>query len=289
MKIKKEKVDYRTLKVKDKILFHLSNAWFPVALIFFIFLSVVTRNPGVAFVIAIAIGSYLGYVHVTMQNVLKIRRSGLNNHNEFDVAFAALLVAIAKAEGEVSKVEIEYIERRIREEFFYTDYESVLLLLRDNFKREKIFISAYTGQVERDFSVSEKVQLLHVLVGLALADKLLTSAEESLLQQITREIGIPYRTLDSILAMYRFQREFEQKKEKPKSSYKTALNDAYKILEIEVDATAQEIKKAYKKLAIIHHPDKVAHLGDDIQKKAAEKFKIIVGAYDLICDAKGIV
>ena len=55
--------------------------------------------------------------------------------------------------------------------------------------------------------------------------------------------------------------------------------DYYKILGVEKTATAGEIKKTYRKLAIKYHPDKAP---DD--KKAEEKFKEINEAYDVIGD-----
>jgi DnaJ family protein C protein 7 len=67
--------------------------------------------------------------------------------------------------------------------------------------------------------------------------------------------------------------ELEMKKSKRK--------DYYKILGIEKDATEQEIKKAYRKLAIIHHPDK--NPDDD---GAADRFKEIQEAHETLSDAQ---
>ena len=57
--------------------------------------------------------------------------------------------------------------------------------------------------------------------------------------------------------------------------------DYYKILGVEKSATQEEIKKAYRKLAIKFHPDK--NPGD---KKSEEKFKEINEAYDVCGDAE---
>ena len=62
---------------------------------------------------------------------------------------------------------------------------------------------------------------------------------------------------------------------------------AYKVLEIEPSATDDEVKKAYKKMALKHHPDKVATLGDDVKKAAEEKFKAVVAAYESIKKERG--
>ena len=56
--------------------------------------------------------------------------------------------------------------------------------------------------------------------------------------------------------------------------------DYYEILGVSKDATPDEIRKAYKKLAIKWHPDK--HVDD--KKEAEEKFKEIAGAYSVLSD-----
>jgi len=65
-------------------------------------------------------------------------------------------------------------------------------------------------------------------------------------------------------------------------------DSAYKILEITPDATDEEVKKAYRKMALKYHPDKVTHLGDDIQKTAKEKFQELNNAYEEIKKQRGL-
>lgn len=66
-------------------------------------------------------------------------------------------------------------------------------------------------------------------------------------------------------------------------------NWAYKVLGITKDATNEEIKKAYRKMAMKYHPDRVASLGEEESKKAAEQFKKIQSAYDEICKQRNIL
>jgi DnaJ like chaperone protein len=66
------------------------------------------------------------------------------------------------------------------------------------------------------------------------------------------------------------------------------LEEAYKVLEIEPTATDEEVKAAYRKLALKHHPDKVATLGEDVKKAAEEKFQQINNAKERIYKARGI-
>ena len=67
-----------------------------------------------------------------------------------------------------------------------------------------------------------------------------------------------------------------------------STNGAYKILEINASATDDEVKKAYRKMAVKYHPDKVQHLGDDFQKMAEDKFKTLNEAYQQINKERGL-
>lgn len=61
---------------------------------------------------------------------------------------------------------------------------------------------------------------------------------------------------------------------------RTEFKDPYKILGIERAATPIEIKRAYRTQANRYHPDKVAHLGEEFQTLAKEKFQDIQWAYE---------
>ena len=69
--------------------------------------------------------------------------------------------------------------------------------------------------------------------------------------------------------------------------YRNADSD-YKILGIESSATDDEVKKAYRKMAIKFHPDKVASMGEEYEKGAKEKFQQIQSAYDNLKKNRGI-
>lgn len=55
--------------------------------------------------------------------------------------------------------------------------------------------------------------------------------------------------------------------------------DPYTVLGVARNASADEIKKAYRRLVNTYHPDKVGHMGEEFQQLAEEKFKEIQEAY----------
>ena len=66
------------------------------------------------------------------------------------------------------------------------------------------------------------------------------------------------------------------------------MKDYYDILNISKNATEADIKKAYRKMAIKYHPDKISHLGDEFQQAAKEKFQKVNEAYETIKKERGI-
>ena len=63
---------------------------------------------------------------------------------------------------------------------------------------------------------------------------------------------------------------------------------AYKVLGVTPSASDEELKRAYRKLALQHHPDKVAALGDDVREAAEKKFQEINNAKETIWKARGM-
>ena len=128
-------------------------------------------------------------------------------------------------------------------------------------KREKRFRS------QMDYS--QRLQLYYFLVSLGASDGL-HKKEVEVLERIARGIGISKTEADSVMAQF-----------------KPSTDSSYKILEIEPTATDDEVRKAYRKMAVKYHPDKVATLGQDVQKAAEEKFKAVAQAYEAIRKERG--
>jgi len=61
-----------------------------------------------------------------------------------------------------------------------------------------------------------------------------------------------------------------------------AEKDPYQILGVSRNASQQEIKSAFRKQAQRYHPDRVSHLGEELQQLAKEKFQEIQKAYEML-------
>ena len=189
--------------------------------------------------------------------------------NSFLISLLALSAAVIKADGKVSSAE----RSRFRE-FFAANFgaqaaneaEEILNeILQKDFNLYEV-----CSQIRSCMDYSQRLQLYHYLVSLGACDGLV-QVEVDLLETIANYIGLSKTDSDSIMAQFR------------------PNNDSnYRILGITPDATDEEVRKAYRRMAIQYHPDKVATLGEDVQKAAEEKFKAISQAYEAICRERGI-
>ncbi len=80
---------------------------------------------------------------------------------------------------------------------------------------------------------------------------------------------------------YRYEgpsQEREQTSGRPREQESSQKN-AYAVLGVGRDASPEEIKQAFRKLANKYHPDKVSHMGDEFRELAERRFKEIQEAY----------
>ncbi len=180
------------------------------------------------------------------------------------MSLLVLIAATMKADGKVLRSELDYVKSFLRQNFGEESASEAIIFLRDLLK-QTIPLNDVCRQIEQNMHYSARLQLLHFLYGIAEADTAVTPSEQTTIENIGRKIGISDRDLESIKAMFIKN-----------------TDSAYKILEIETSATDDEVKKAYRRMAMKYHPDKIAHLGEEFQKAAQEKFRSVNEAYKTI-------
>ena len=215
------------------------------------------------------IGAIMGLVfgHMTEEqsnflNQGKDRNS--QSRNGFLASLLVLVAAVMKADGKVVKAELEFVKRSLVLTFGERQTADALLLLRDILKQD-IPVRDVVHQIRVNVPYDSRLQLLHLLYGIAKADGYFSEEEKNLIESIAQGLGISSSDFESI-----------------KGTFGTDLKSSYKVLEIDESASDEEVKKAYRKMAVRFHPDKVAHLGEDIKKTAEEKFKGVSEAYNKI-------
>jgi len=185
---------------------------------------------------------------------------------DFYVSLIIVFAYIVKADSRIRKGEVEYVKRYLMQNISDKKFVQELMYLFKQTLERDIDISSVVRQITLYLDISARIQFLHLLFGLAMADGEMDRAERDAIERIAMNLGFSVQDYESILAVYQ-----------PKTD-----NSLYKILEVSPDVSDEEIKSAYKRLARLYHPDKVAHLGPDLVKSAENKFKQINDAYQQI-------
>lgn len=197
-------------------------------------------------------------------------RRGQTLRGDYAASLLVLVAAVMKADGRVMKSELEYVRRYFVTRFGQDTASEAVVMLRDILKQE-IPLRDVTRQLSERLEYSYRLEMLHFLFGIASADGNVSDSENKVIQKIAGFMNITDSDFQSIRAMF-----------------VSETDSAYKILEIEPTSSDEELKKAFRNMAMKYHPDKVGHLGEDFKKVANEKFRKVQEAYDKIRKERGI-
>ena len=190
--------------------------------------------------------------------------------NSFFVSLLVLSSAVIKADGRTHPAELRTVREFIRTNFGEQAASQAEQILQ-RLDSQQVNIYSVGGQIAANMNYSQRLQLFQYLVSIATSDGDFSASEKSVLEAIASAIRLTSTDAASIIAMY----------------YKEA-DSAYTVLEISPSATDDEVRSAYRRMAMKYHPDRVATLGPEVQKAAEEKFKKIQEAYATIKKQRGI-
>lgn len=236
-----------------------------------------------------AIGALLGFVIGSTFDRSTSSQRKRDPNFDFGKYLMMLSSIVMKADGVTRKSELNFVKQFFAQQFGEAK-ASVYVKELKTYLDQNISIEKVANIIENNINQSSKVHLLQYLIGIAVADGEMSNSEMEVLRRIAQSLRIPQQTFLSILAMFNFQQEGGgyHRKTNPTNQNGISLDKAYQILGINVNATEPEIKKAYRKLAVQYHPDKVAQLGEEFQKGAKEKFQKVQDSYEVIKEARGI-
>ncbi|MDD5862236.1 MAG: DnaJ domain-containing protein [Prevotella sp.] len=207
--------------------------------------------------------------------------SAEEQRNSFLFSLLVLSAYIVKADRKVMHSEMEYIRKFLRrnfgEEAVLQGNEILLKLFKKqdetapNEYRQVILDSCH--QIASVMPFEQRLQLLNYLADIAKADGIVTPEEVETLKFMATNMGLTARDVEGMLNL---------------SDASSNLEAAYKVLGVSPDATDEEVRKAYRKLALQNHPDRVATLGEDIRKAAEKKFQEINAAKETIWKSRGL-
>lgn len=238
---------------------------------------------GLGFAVGGPIGSIIGVLIATLfektgadnqtsSSTNRTFRAQRTTAGDVRVSIIVLIACVIKSDGRVLKSEINYIKPFLLKTFGEAGAKQALLLLKELLKQD-IDAKAVAQQIGQHINYSTRLELVHLLLAVANADGELHELELEIISSISMNMSVQDADYQSILALYQRSKD---------------ANWAYTALEITPSATNEEVKKAYRRMAMKYHPDKVANAGEEIRQQATDKFRAINEAYEHIKQQRGI-
>ncbi|MBR6111550.1 MAG: DnaJ domain-containing protein, partial [Paludibacteraceae bacterium] len=240
-------------------------------------------------------------------------------YKDYRYCILVLLAKIMKADGDTMECELDRVKSTIRryyktKEEQYEAFNTFKSILDDN-----NYFSIWSS-LNTQFDYTAKSELIMELLAVAYSDNNLKYAEEKEILHIVSQLRITsdeYKSIYSIFIEkynkgfysenksqnenrkdhYYKKQEEHRKSDHSKTNKEYSHNsrqisskekNAYAILGVESNATDEEIKKAYRAMAIKCHPDNASNLGDEAIRQATESMKQINMAWETVKMARGI-
>jgi len=238
---------------------------------------------GIGFFISARSNFSLGTAHTSSPETQKVF---------FETLFR-LLGHIAKADGQITPEEIAQTEATMAQSRLTAEHRKSAIAL---------FKEGATAEFDRREQIKQfqsrcgnnpvlRQTLMVYLISLALADGIIDPAERNILAEVAMSLGMNRSTLEGLISMVNAQSHFRSSDQGGSRSYsqpntKQELDLAYKALGVTESISDKDLKRAYRKLASEHHPDKLIGQGvpEDMIQMATERSQEIHTAYDLICE-----
>lgn len=222
------------------------------------------------------LGAILGYLMGSAFDSMnsgefEYKTTGADTYNDvntrsgdFRLSLLVLSASVMKADGKMLKSELDYIKAFFVQNFGQAQTKYYMRAFRDMLKKD-IPLQDVCWQIQSHMDLHSRLQLLHFLFGIALADGKAHTREIKTIEDISSWLNINQNDFVSI-----------------KNMFVKETDSAYKILEVSPSASDEEVKKAYRAMALKYHPDRVSHLGEEFQLAAKEKFQKVNDAWNTI-------
>ena len=270
--------------------------------------------------IQIIANHHLGILSYDYQNILSFFKNKYEQkkyNTEFRDSILQLLARVMKADGKQMKCELDRVKSTIRR-YYKTEDERLAALkqfqsiLNGN---KRFHINKICSSINQKFDYAVKSELIMELLAVAYADDKFSSKEKSTIDKIVIYLQISPEEYESIKNIFRKkykqgeykydenrneynESDYNKKKDENKNKSKSnsnrsksgsiSVSEAYDILKVEGNASDAEVKKAYRVLAMMYHPDKFYSLGDEAIRQATESMKQINAAWDVVKEARGM-
>ncbi len=211
-----------------------------------------------------------GFFEFLSKNSIQIRTSSYAIKPEtFQLNLLALSALIIKADGKIEQKELDFVRSFFIGQYGKERADSIFRTFNTQIKKETQHLDQLTRIFVQQTAYETRLQILHFLFGIANADGNISDIELQKLSQVATGMRLRLPDFESIKAMF-----------------VKNTDNAYKILEVDSNASLNEIKKAYRKMAKKYHPDKLRGQDPAMIKGGEEKFREVQKAYETLMRQK---
>jgi DnaJ like chaperone protein len=212
------------------------------------------------------IGAIIGYY------IGKSFFNGKNDQeNAYEISLLILSSLVIKSDGKIVKAELEYVKKFFLNTFGAQKANKYFEVFNKLNKQSlSPQLRPVCQQLNKYVNHASRLQIIHFLFGVSASDNDIHESEVALIKKIATYLNINQYDFESIQSMFIHH------------GSENSLEKWFAILEIDKNATNDEIKKAHRKMVIKYHPDKLQGVSKDIIKLAEEKFLIVQQAYENI-------
>ena len=205
----------------------------------------------------------------------KLQKSlpGIKNKADFITSLVIILTRVGIVKGPLTQSQIEIIHKFFIKNlgFGVADFKVIDPLIRE-VQNKKPDMDPFIKEYKKSCQDNYNLLLVALCYQISLLENSLGEGAESLLKQIVLLLGLSYDQHNKIRVKYSLE----------------ILKTPYHVLKIPSDSSNEEVKKAYRSLISVCHPDRVDHEGEKAVKDAHLKFLEIQAAYKELEKVRGI-
>lgn len=231
----------------------------------------------VGFIFYRFIGAFIGYIiggaiERLFRNSRGFATSGSQQVTpaDFELNLLSLASLVINADGKVSPQEMQFVQSYFVQAYGKERANATFRTFNEVVKKRQVSSQKICEYLRMRTRYESRLQIIHFLFNIAQADGHVSQPELDKIREISNFLAVGHRDYESIKAMF----------------FKNP-DSAYKILEIEKNASVEEIKKAYRTMAKKYHPDKLQHMDEAYRKGAQEKFQKVQEAYEQLQKERG--
>lgn len=224
----------------------------------------------------------------------------LRSKNEVGTAVLLILAWVAASDGSIDDKEAKQLSEISAASKHGHEIKPLLRLVQD---RDIKSLQLACEIVARHFRDEKAGLFLEMAIGMAIADGYLLPTENYILRFLADLLGVRSAELNDLflkvtsqeipqpsdVSSANYWKDKEKKSQhkennteeesRTRTGHNANLAQAYAVLGLEYGATKEEIRKAFRRLAQVHHPDRFSSLGEESVAAATATFQRINEAY----------